>query len=240
MRCAQQVNTLADVVPTLHRLVRFLFIPTWRILRMSRCERGYTAVELMVTIAIVTLLAVTGVSSFVKLLSIQERDREEAYIREKLSDICGAYADFLSVGSSISSTTGISNQQTVVKYRWETGGVSLETGIVTRVAYLLASLNSTNRTVSLDVYGYESGQIGQKLSRRVNGNATLIPQMADLVSCTITPLNGNISYEEGLQTSDAALGYLRVKARYEIENDEGEIEEKFATAERVVRLWNQE
>ena len=105
------------------------------------CAQGFTVVELMVTIVIVAFLSATVGTFVCKLLTIQERDREEAYIREKLTDICGAYADFLSIGSSISSTTGVSNQETVVKYRSETGGVSLETGIVTRVAYLVAAMN---------------------------------------------------------------------------------------------------
>ena len=112
---------------------------------------GYTVVELMVTIVIVSVLAATVGMFFVKLLTIQEREREEAYIRERLSDICGVYADFISIGSSFSTATNLSDQATVVKYRQETGGVSLETGLVSRVAYLTSLMNTTNKTIDLNI-----------------------------------------------------------------------------------------
>ena len=66
-------------------------------------KRGYTVVELMVTIVIVAVLAATLGMFFVKLLRIQEREREEAYIRERLADICAAYADFVSDRQTVQS-----------------------------------------------------------------------------------------------------------------------------------------
>lgn len=209
-----------------------------------RC--GYTIVELMVTIVVVSVLAVSVGAFVVKLLTLHEQEREEAYIREKLVDICGAYADFLSVGSSISAQTNLSDQAMVVKYRQEAGGVSLETGSVSRVVYLTSTLNTTNRTMDLNVYSRELGELSRKLSRHVNGDAHLLPLLGDIVSCTITPLNAEVLKTDddplfaGFQTSDAALGYLQVTAKYQIKNGEGQIEAKTASAGRVVRLWNHE
>ena len=199
-------------------------------------KRGYTIVELMVTILIVSVLAVTVGMFFVKLLSIKEREREEAYIREKLADICGAYADVLSVGSSIC----MSNQTILVNYRHETGGVSLETGLVTHVAQLVSLMNTTNNTLDLNIYAFMQGELGLKVSRKANGDAPLIPLPGDMMSCTIVPLNGNIWEVDGVQISDAALGYLEVKARYAIKNSYGEIVTNIVRAGRVVRLWNRE
>jgi len=68
--------------------------------------------------------------------------------------------------------------------------------------------------------------------------AALLPLAGDLTRCTIVPLNGSIWEEDGGQTSDAALGYLEVEARYRVKGEDGEYEWKTATAGRVVRLWN--
>lgn len=207
--------------------------------------------ELLVTILIVAFLAVTVGVYFIKLLTIQERDREEAYIREKIVDVCAVYADFLSVGSYIS--TNSSTQTFVVSYRQETGGVSLETGVVSRASYLISSFNHTNKVINIDILAREPGAMyASKFSRPVNGSAHLIPLAGDVVSCTITPLyfdgdNGSSEDDSsddtvldgyGFVTSKAVMGYLEVVAKYKIENDDGEVEERTAKAGRVVRLWN--
>ena len=211
-------------------------------------KRGYTVVELMVTIVIVSVLAATVGMFFVKLLTIQEREREEAYIREKLSDICGAYADFISIGSSFSTATNLSDQATVVKYRQETGGVSLETGLVSRVACLISLMNITNKTIDLNIqYSTDEKEPERRystLSRIMRGDAPLIPLTGDMASLKITPLINSTPKEDadfpGLQTTDAALGNLEVTARYKVKNDEGILEEKTVKVERLVRLWNRE
>ncbi len=219
-------------------------------------SRGYTIVELMVTIVIVSVLAVSVGVFFVKLLNIQEHEREEAYVREKLADICGEYADKLSIGSSIINT---STNATIVKYRQETGGVSLETGLVTRVAYLSSLLNSTNDTVDMNIFSIENRDLSRKIARSARGDAHLLPLVGDMVSCTFTPLKTSTSTlnvetmndtDAGMcakmvphavfEATDAALGWLQVTARYRVKNDKGELETKTATAGRVVRLWNRE
>lgn len=206
---------------------------------------GYTVVELLVTIAIVSVLAATVGMFFVKLLRIQERDREEAYIREKLADVCGAYADAISVASSFGvRTNAISGCMDMrVDYRHETGGVSLETGKVTRVAHLTSEINVTNRTVDLKVIGFEQRELVEKLSRSARGDALLLPLAGDMVSCTIRPLNvdGDPAQDAtGFAMSHAALGYLQVTAKYIVRNDDGQPEVRTVSAGRVVRLWNRE
>lgn len=222
--------------------------------RQTRC--GYTIVELMVTIVIVSVLAASVGVFFVKLLNIQEHERDEAYVLEKLADICGEYADKLSIGSSIINT---STNATVVKYRQETGGVSLETGLVTHVAYLSSLLNSTNDTVDMNIFSIENRNLSRKIVRSASGDAHLMPLVGDMVSCTLTPLRTtalplNVEDMNDTDTSmcakmvphavfeatDAALGWLQVTARYRVKNDRGELETKTATAGRVVRLWNRE
>ena len=209
---------------------------------------GYTIVELMVTIVIVSVLAASVGIFFVKLLTLQERDREDAYIREKLSDICGLYADYLSLGKSFSWNLDISNRMTVVKYRMETGGVSFETGVVSRVGRMTSMMNLTNRNVELVVDAYRDGRLMSDLSRSLTGDARLIPLAGDMVEFRITPLStptSVVNVEEdselvGMQTSDAAMGYLEVKARYAVKNEDGEIVTNSVAAGRVVRLWNHE
>ena len=209
-------------------------------LRPSRCRLGYTIVELMVTLVIVTVLAATVGMLFARLLSLQEREREEAYIREKLADVCGAVADDLSIASSFSMRTNLVQRDIIVAYRQETGGVSLETGRVSRVVYLTLTLNATNRTMALNAYTPEPEGLKQAFASSLNGDAPLIPLAGDLVGCTLTPLNAAFTEEDGVLASDAALAYLQVSARYAVRNDDGEVEEKTATAGRVVRFWNRE
>lgn len=194
---------------------------------------GYTIIELMVTVVIVAVLSATVGTLFVKLLTIQETDREEAYFRETLADICGIYADYLSIGSTISNApTGF-----VATYRQETGGVSLETGHVVHVTQL-TSLNKTAafntavaKSLDLSIFSLESGKQIPKVLSSLRGDAVLIPLLSDQVFCNVTPLNAT-------RMEDATLGYLTVTARYGVKNDEGKLVYRNATAERVVRLWN--
>lgn len=181
----------------------------------------------MVTIVIVTVLAASVGTFIVKLLTLRENDREDAYIREKLIDVCGTYADLLSVGSSI-NTNGPGMQ---VTYRQETGGVSFETGVVSQVTSLISDV--TNGMVKLNVYGLELEESILKYVRQANGNADLIPQVGNIVSCTVTPINAT-------DWQSAALGNLRIEARYQVRNGDGNIEIKATRVERIVRLWNHE
>lgn len=190
-------------------------------------KRGYTVVELMVTIVIVAILAATVGTFIVKLLTLHENDREDAYIREKLIDICGTYADMLSVGSLI-NTNRFGLQ---VTYRRETGGISLETGVVSRVTSLASTV--TNGTVKVDAYGLELGESILRRVRHANGNAALIPQTGNIVSCTVTPVNAEI-------LESAALGNLSLEARYQVRNEDGNLETRVTRVERIVRLWNHE
>ena len=121
-------------------------------LRPSRCRWGYTLVELMATITIVAVLAATVGMFFARLLSLQEREREEAYIRERLAEVCGVLADDLSVAASFGTRIRPVEQDIIVAYREETGGVSLETGRVSRVAQLVLTTSATNRAAALNVY----------------------------------------------------------------------------------------
>lgn len=189
-------------------------------------RRGYTIVELMITVLLVTVLAATVGTFIVKLLTLQETDREDAYIREKLVDICGAFADVLSVGSSVNPT----GQGMIVKYQQETGGVSLETGVVSHVTVLTQLLNVVNKTLDLNVYGLELGSNVLKLARKLDGTASLIPlkEIPDIVNCDVQSLNGE----------NAALVRLQVSAQYENKNVRGEFEMMTTRVERIVRLWN--
>lgn len=217
-------------------------------------RKGYTVVELMVTIVIVAVFAAVVGTFIVKLLTIKEREREEAYIKEKLSDACAIYADFLSVGSSISVSTDTNNQAIVVGYRLETDGISLETGLVTRAAYLVSTINATNGIMDLSVFSRDpehipselslmGHRVNRKLSRKINGDAPLIPLVGDMVRFSVRPIATTFEPEPSeedlpMQTSNSALGYLEASAQYRIKNDEGEMETKTATVGRLVRLWN--
>lgn len=210
-------------------------------------RHGYTIVELMVTIVIVAILAATVGVFVTKLLTLQEQDREEAYIREYLLDVCEKYADYMSVGTFVS----ISNQAMIVKYRQEAGGISLETGIVSHAAFLSLKLKeselSGKRTVNLNVYKLDPEGPRSMFSRSAYGDATLVPlksDSTDMVSCTFEPFgmfSGTLDSDHpGYVETDAALGRLRVSAQYKSQDENGDETNKNVSVERVVRLWNHE
>ena len=197
-------------------------------------RRGASAVELLMTTVIVAILACACGVLFARLLSVRERDREEAYVREKLSDICAAYADAMSVGEYFETTNGLMT----VKYRHETGGVSLETGKVVRVARAATVMDHEKHVSVLDIYSFKDGGLGIGLSRTAYGDAELIPLGAEMTGCTITPLGGNATEGGGFARYDSVLGYLQMSARYKTEDERGNPTYRTVSAGRLVRLWN--
>ena len=189
-------------------------------------RRGYTVVELMVTVVIVAVLVATVGVCFVKLLALREDEHDEAYVREKLVDICGIYADYLSVGSTFGNDT----RGFAVLYPAETGGVSLETGRVTRVSQLKSFVNQNN-AIDLNVFAFEQGTLLSRFSRTLRGDAWLRPLTNDIVNLTIKPIGID-------RIEDAALGYLEITAKYET-NKVNHLSTTIS-AGRVVRLWNRE
>jgi len=229
----------------------FVFFAASKLVALEK-KYGYTVVELMVTVLIVSIFATTLGVWFVRLLTIQEREREEAYVRERLSEICANYADYLSVAENI-CTVVTNDKMIVVKYREETGGVSLETGRVSRVTRLLSenkTIDGLSQSMVLDlkigsIDGDEYNKsFNPKFSRLLRGDAELVSLVVDKVSCLITPLNVNTQMQELdpvfgiIEKTDAVLASLRFVACYRIKNDDGEWETKTADVERVVRLWN--
>lgn len=222
---------------------------------------GYTVFELLVTVLIVAVLATSVGAFFAKLLTLQEKDREEAYVREKLADLCAEYADLASIGSSFSISS--SGKENIVSYRDETGGVSLESGRVSRVSYL--TMAATNQTMDLNVYSFVSGTnlqtkifsdikngLVSKWTRFLRGDASLLTiptEKLDVkkVECTMTPLGVYASGTNFIPDddfsgfnvySDASIGNLKITAWYTYKNNHKETVLTNATVERLVRLWN--
>lgn len=201
-------------------------------------RRGMTLIELLVTMLIVTIVSVMFGFYFVKLLNIHEDEREMGYVRERLVDICAAYADYLSIASSIRNITDYSFD---ADYRQETGGVSLETGRVSRVTHLNTYLDSSAGRMELNIGRIVTNEFVSGFSRKLRGDALLMNMTNDLVlvrragipEAMLTRLNG---------TSDetASLFYLMVSARCKCEDDNGNAKYRYVTAGRIVRLWNKE
>jgi len=197
---------------------------------------GMTLVELMVTVLIGAILATTLGVFFVKLLTIQEQEREEGYVREKLVDICAAYADYLSIASSVSNNAAAGDMAFSALYRQETGGVSLETGRVSRVTHFFSSLDAQDSTLGVSIGHYVTNDFQSGFSRTLRGDALLMNLTNDLVAvggAMVTPLNATL-------IENASLVYLKVSARCECKNEKGEKKYKYVTAGRIVRLWNKE
>lgn len=225
-------------------------------------RHGYTIVELMVTVVIVSVLAATIGMFVVNLLTIQEQEREEAYIREKLTDICATYADLLSLGTNISISAysnGLPSKHNVF-YRHETGGVSLETGgrfssttgRVSRAAQLNLSMIKNNYdpnvpiVMGLDVQAFEQANENSisKFSRILHGDDTPLMHLQSMKELRVSGNNRiDLSYELKpliMSTGDNALWLLKVMALYKVTYAKGRAENKTLTAERIVRLWNRQ
>ena len=221
------------------------FLPRSRRKRIV-IRRGLTLVELVVTVGIVSFLAVALGASCVKLITIQEREREEGYIREQLTDICGVYADYLSIGSSLTNAV----DRFDVMYRIETGGVSLETGRVTtsrvaRVSQLISSVKSSGdanrKTLDLDVLGFEPGILTNKFSRSLCGADTPLVSLEQIRELKLKDNVVNLSCRLDKLNESESLWYLRVVATYELETEkEGRDPHRIVSSGRIVRLWNRE
>lgn len=200
-----------------------------------RTRTGMTLVELMVTVLIGAILATTLGVFFVRLLNIQEQEREEAYVREKIVEITAAYADYLSIALAISNNATATSFTAI--YPQETGGVSFETGRVTRVTHLNTFLDADNRTLILDSGHFEADIFISGFQRSLHGDALLVNLTNDLVcvngSMMIRPLDA-----PSLDT--AHLVYLNVAAHCECENGAGKKEMRNVMSGRIVRLWNRE
>lgn len=208
-------------------------------MRTGKHKSAYTFIELMITILIVTILSATIGAFLANMLSIEEKEREEAYVREKLADVCARYADLMSIGTRFSVNTNPLVQAMMVDYRKEAGGVSLETGLVTRVSKLTSMVNTAKEKMDLDIYSFTPEGLEQTYTREMTADAHLIPFFAGITTCTIRPLNYSTnSIAFGYNTTDAALGYLEVTANYEMEDKKGNKVPKTIKAGRVVRLWN--
>jgi len=204
-------------------------------------RRGYTVVELMITICIVSILVSTICTYFVKLLTLQENEREEAYIKEKLSDICANFSDYISIGTNIDNRLS----DFVVSYRYETGGVSFETGRVSRVSGLTASLNPSSSvdqpvTMDLDVATFEQGTVNEKkFSRNFRGDDMSLISLNDIKELKITNKGRvDLRFQLTKLNMSASLWNLRLVADYEVEDDDDP--KRTVTAERIVRLWNRD
>lgn len=201
----------------------------------SGINHGFTIVELMVTLVVVALFAV-GLGVFVsKMLTFQENEREEAYIRENLVDVCGAYADFMSVGSSISAIMG-STGLYGVDYRKETGGVSLETGIVSHVTAITSAWSVVRHIgdkpyskLDINAYGIdEFGQSTNKLHRNAESFSSLIPIKG----------TNYVARFNFVPTGRSGLVKLEIAVEHGVKIKNGMVTNAITRVERIVRLWN--
>ena len=192
--------------------------------------KGFTVVELCVTVLIVAILSVWLGGSIVRMLKLRESNREEGYMREKLALICAEMADYLSMANTI---TPVSTQYgTVLKggFRMEMEGVSYETGKVTKVEAIY--LSGTNGMFNL-VLDTADNRYNGSIRQTLDADGMLINVMAKIVEFRIDP---PIAY--GV-TNYFPLHMLTVSATnsyYDIVGNTNAV--RRVTAKRGFRLWN--
>jgi hypothetical protein len=193
-------------------------------------KRGFTVVELCVTILIVAILCVLLGGAFVRLLRLHESNREEGYMREKLTFICGEVADHLSMAKSI---IAVSNQYGIILkggFRMEMEGVSYETGKVVKVNGLY--LSGTNGTFNVKIDTADDRYNGS-IRQTLDADGMLMNVLAKIVEFRIDP---PIVY--GV-TNYFPLHVLTVSATnsyYDIIGNTNAV--RRVISKRGVRLWN--
>lgn len=204
--------------------------------RVPSGRHGYTIVELIVTMVIVVVVSATVGGFFVKLLTFHEKERHRAYIQERLVDICGFYADYLSLGTNVCNDVN----RFGVDYRVETGGVSFETGRVSRVAQFVSSMKTSaqfrNTTLDFSAWAFEPGIITNKFCRNLRGDDTPLVPLSSIRELKIKGRNVNLSHRLDPLNASGTLWHLQVLATYEVEDGDSEA----VRACRIVRLWNRE
>lgn len=147
-------------------------------------KRAFTIVELSITVLIVAILCVFVGGSIVRLLKLRESNREEGYMREKLSLICAETADYLSMANSLIALTN--EHGLIIKggFRMETEGPSFETGKVVKVSGVY--LSGTNGVFNLALNTSDSRYNGFK-KQTLNADGMLMDVLSKIEEFRIDP-----------------------------------------------------
>lgn len=187
---------------------------------------GFTIGEMLITMLITTIVATLFALGISRLLKVEESNRQEGYIRERLTMITSSYADYLSMGSSLALAEGPNHTKVYQTYfPMETGGVSFETGKVVRVVGMATSVSNGLFNVCMNTAGRDSPDV---LEKHVSGAAELVPVLAMITDVMITS-----------STNAPAVGMVSIVASNTVYNvKRNRYEPKLIVSKRLFRLWN--
>lgn len=185
---------------------------------------GFTIVELLVTMLITTIVVVVFGLGVVRLLKLEESNRQEGYIRERLTMITSTYADYLSMGSGLWPVDLPDNVKGYcTEFRTETGGVSFETGKVTRVVGMTSSVSNGFFNIGINTAGEISNVL---LEKHISGAAELLPVLSLITDISIYPDDGPVR----MLSITASNTVFNVKSN--------QYEPRQIVSKRLFRLWN--
>lgn len=179
---------------------------------------GVTLVELLVVVVITSIVAVGLSFAISASLRFNQQYREESYVRERLCDVLERVSDYLSMANAAPVSNGVWSGS--AQYRMETGGVSFETGRVSRVTGTAYAVNNMNMDVEIDTGDPQWNGVLRKVFA---ADGVLSPVAA---SVTKIDLHGTNTFRT-----------LEVTAEYSVKTADG-IQTKPITVSRPVRLWN--
>ena len=185
---------------------------------------GFTLVELLITMLITTIVAAVFGLGVVRLLRLEESNRQEGYIRERLTMITSTYADYLSMGSKLWPVNFPNNVKGYsTEFRTETGGVSFETGKVTRVVGMTSSVSNGLFNIGINTAGE---MFNGFLEKHISGAAELLPVLSLITDVSIYP-------------EDGAVRMLSITASNTVYNvKSNQYEPRQIVSRRLFRLWN--
>ena len=126
-------------------------------------NKGFTLVELMATIVVMVFMAVYVGAGLMRLLSLDELNREKARALEKLSDIEARTQTLVAVGAKASS---MSDTRIDIVYPYMVFGIVCETNYLVQVTNTTLSLPQNNAIVTTVRSGKRGG--GQDKTLRMD------------------------------------------------------------------------
>ena len=206
---------------------------------MSR--KGFTVIELMITILIVVILTVSFGGALSGLLCLHEKDREEGYMREKLAYICGEFADYFSLADKVGRFMDENGKAVYAAgFRMEADGVSYETGKVVKVSNIYVSATNGIFNVAMrnaDARYRRAGDSDDVFYKRqeMSSDGMLYEVMSKITVFSIDPLPIDGMWHTNqyyMLTVAATNGYFDIRGATNAI--------RTVVSRRAFRLWNAE
>lgn len=205
---------------------------------IRRSSSGMTMVELLVTVAVVSVVACVGGLGYLRSSKLEKNFRREAYARTTLVKNLERLEQLVSLATSVEwigkngepvdsgSLPAAESSFLKLDFPLETGGISLETNWIPGVVSIRMRLKP--REAELFVSNIVDG-VGRETMLRMPFESPMSLEREKPVYSPIRAVVTNVS---------DSLVHVTLSSSYVRENAKGDADPVVVSADRLVRLWN--